>query len=170
MKRGVLLLVCALCALMLTSCRQTAERVARKIRFEGIEQVRMESLTTLAIDCSIENATAYPLRADRGVVRLRYKGSEVASMQLQEPVTVGRRTHGVVETRWRVDVRNPLAMLTVVARVAQERYDELTVDLAVEGSGGPVPVNISREKVPLSIFLNIFGIEPDFLTSILQQQ
>ena len=170
MKKNLLILLCALSALMLTSCRQTAERVVQKIRFEGVESVHMESLSTVVIDFAIENGTAHKLRAEHGVVKLCYNGSEVASLRLQEPVEVERRTHGVVPTRWTIDVRNPLAMLLVATRVAQERYDELTVDLSVEGSGGPMPVNISREKVPLSNFLNIFGIEPDFLTSILQQR
>ena len=170
MKTNLLILLCALSALMLTSCRQTAERVAQKIRFEGVESVHMESLSTVVIDFAIENGTAHRLRAEQAVAKLRYRGSEVGSMRLIEPVEVDRRSHAVVPTRWRIELRNPLAMLSVAARVAQQEYDELTVDLSVAGSGGPVPVNISREKVPMSNFLNTFGIEPDFLTSILQQR
>lgn len=169
MRKTLLLMLCVGCAVLLTSCRDAAERTVRKIRLEGVEQVRMESLSTLGIDLVVENGTAHKLRAERAEVKLRYKGSEVASMRLQEPVEVSRRTRAVVTTRWRIDLRNPLAMLAVAKAVGSDRYEEVTVDLSVEGSGGPIPVNISREKVPLSIFLNIFGIEPDFLTSILQQ-
>jgi hypothetical protein len=32
------------------------------------------------------------------------------------------------------------------------------VSYAVEGRGGPAPVKISRERMPLSDFLNTFGL------------
>ncbi|MBR5850420.1 MAG: hypothetical protein IKZ12_05105 [Alistipes sp.] len=170
MRKVLIVCICTLCAVMFTSCRNAAERQMRKIHFEGIENVRMESLTGMVIDLAVENGTAYKLRADEAKIRLCYKGSEVASLELKEPVEVARRSHGTVETRWAADLRNPLAMLTVVAHIAREQFDDLTVDLAVEGSGGPMPVNISRKGVPFSNFLNTFGIEPNFLISILQQK
>ena len=35
---------------------------------------------------------------------------------------------------------------------------QVEVSYAVEGRGGPAPVKISRERMPLSDFLNTFGL------------
>jgi DNA-nicking Smr family endonuclease len=47
----------------------------------------------------------------------------------------------------------------VLARkVKSGDLSQVEVSYAVEGRGGPAPVKISRERMPLSDFLNTFGL------------
>lgn len=160
----LLLLLTVACTL--TSCRGTIQKMRRKIQIERIDTVRVESLSSVEIDVVIHNGTAHKLRLDDAKIVLRYKESAVATMTLRERVEIPRRSGGVVTSRWWVEVNNPLAALALLPKLQQD-VSQVTVDLLLEGHGGPVPINISREKMPLSVFLNTFGVELSAIKNLL---
>ena len=61
--------------------------------------------------------------------------------------------------RWRVRVSDPFALHALLRRLGDNDLSEVAVSFAVKGRGGPKAINISRERVPLSEFLNTFGID-----------
>lgn len=153
-------------AMTLTSCRGTADRLREQIRFDGIAAVRVDALPRVEIDFEIINRSAHHLFVDEAEAVLCYRNAKVASLELAQGVKISRRTEGVVTTDWQVEVRNPLAMIPLLARVTKGDLDQLTVDLRIEGRGGVLPVNILRKKMPLSDFLNTFDVESDLLKHI----
>ncbi len=150
----------------LTGCRGKMERLREAVRFEGIEAVRIDRLPHVEIDFWAANGSAHNLAVKEAELDLRYRNKVVASLVLEQEVTLQRRSEGVITSRWRLHVRNPLAMISVAAELARGVEDHLAVDLRVVGRGGPIPINIFREKIPLSKFLNTFGMDPAFLTKI----
>lgn len=153
--------------LSLGSCSNTMQKMRRKVKFEGIESVTPTSLSTIQIEVRIKNQTAYNLYLQDAVAHLYYRDREIGSLRLQEQVKIPRRTESeVFRSNWLVDVGNPLSLLPILGKVRQGDWSELWVDLEMEGRGGPVPVNLSREKMPLSDFLRTFGVDAESLTNI----
>ena len=53
---------------------------------------------------------------------------------------------------------DPMAYYVMVKKIREDDISQVAVSFAVEGRGGPASVKNSEEMVPLSEFLNIFGL------------
>lgn len=156
-------------ALSLGSCSGTVQKMRRKVKLEGIEDVRPMSLSSVRIDFRIMNQTAYNLHLKDAVAHLYYRDNCIGTMRLKERVEVPKRTASeVFPTDWAVEIGNPLSLIPILGKVRSGDLSELWVDLELEGRGGPVPVNLSREKMPLSDFLRTFGVDTDNMMNFLK--
>lgn len=156
-------------ALSLGSCSGTVQKMRRKVKLEGIEDVRPTSLSSVRIDFRIMNQTAYNLHLKDAVAHLYYRDNCIGTMRLKERVEVPKRTASeVFPTDWAVEIGNPLSLIPILGKVRSGDLSELWVDLELEGRGGPVPVNLSREKMPLSDFLRTFGVDTDNMMNFLK--
>ena len=134
-------------AVSLSSCRRAVEMARRNIRFEGIERVERQGLTGAEVVVRVMN--------DTGVY---YAGGRVGTVVLREAVEVPRRTTDSFRTLWQLKISDPLALYVLARKVKSGDLSQVEVSYAVEGCGGPAPVKISRERMPLSDFLNTFGL------------
>ena len=128
-------------AVSVSSCRRAVEKARRNIRFEGIEKVERQGLTGAEVVVRVMNDTGYKLVLDAA-----------------EAVEVPRRTTDSFRTLWRLKISDPLALYVLARKVRSGDLSQVEVSYAVEGRGGPAPVKISRERMPLSDFLNTFGL------------
>lgn len=158
MKKYLLILLLAAAVLPMSSCRRAVEKARRNIRFEAVERVTRQGLTGAEVVVRVTNDTGYKLVLDDARIDIFYDGGRVGTILLREGVEVPRRTSGSVTTRWQLKISDPLALYVLAKKVRAGDISQVTVSYAVEGRGGPAPVKISREGVPLSEFLNIFGI------------
>ena len=133
-------------AVSLSSCRRAVEKARRNIRFEGIERVERQGLT------------GYKLVLDAAEMGVYYAGGRVGTVVLREAVEVPRRTTDSFRTLWQLKISDPLALYVLARKVKSGDLSQVEVSYAVEGRGGPAPVKISRERMPLSDFLNTFGL------------
>ena len=85
-------------------------------------------------------------------------GRPVLSARLHRQVEVPRRTTERVVTRWRLQILDPMALPVLTGRLRAGEIGQVAVSCRIRGRGGPVRVNISQEMMPLSDFLNIFGL------------
>ena len=161
-----IILLLLLCAGM-TSCRRAVEKARERIRIEAVERVESHGLTGLDLVLRVRNDTGYKLRLEHAALDLFCGAARVAAVELCEPVEVPRRTTDSYVTGWRVRVSDPFALYALLRRIRQGDLAELTVSYAVEGRGGLASVNISREKVPLSEFLNTYGHDSQDLRNYL---
>ena len=161
-----IILLLLLCAGM-TSCRRAVEKARERIRIEAVERAESHGLTGLDLVLRVRNDTGYKLRLEHAALDLFCGAARVAAVELREPVEVPRRTTDSYVTGWRVRVSDPFALYALLRRIRQGDLAELTVSYAVEGRGGLASVNISREKVPLSEFLNTFGLDSQDLKNYL---
>lgn len=156
-------------AAMLPSCRRAAERAAERIRVEAVENVAPHGLSGFDMTLRIANETGYNLVLQRARIDLCYEDVRACSATLREEVGVPKRAVSSVVTRWRLRLSDPLVLYAALRRVQGGDLSQLTVNFAIEGRGGPVPVNISRDTVSLSEFLNIFGISVDDLQNFFSE-
>lgn len=169
MKKYLPLLLAALCVLSLSSCSDTVRKMRSKVKLQGIEDVRPTSLSSVQIDFRIMNKTAYNLHLKDAVAELYYLDNCIGTMRLKERVEVPKRTESeVFETFWAVEIGNPLSLLPVLGKVRQGDLSDFWVHLDLEGRGGPVPVSLSKGKVPLTDFLRTMGVDTNNLLSFLK--
>lgn len=162
MKSYRILFLLLLCIGM-TSCRRAVEKARKNIRIEAVERVEPHGLTGLDLVLRVRNDTGYKLVLEKASLDIFQASALVAGARLREPVEVPRRTTGSFVTAWRIRVADPFALYALLRRIRQDDLAEVAVSFAVEGRGGPAALNISREKVPLSEFLNTFGLDSEDL-------
>lgn len=158
MKR--LLSICMLLALVLpmSSCRRAVEKARSKIRLEAIEKVQRQGLVGAEVVVRIQNGTGYKLLLDAARVDIYYSGSRIGTATLREGVGIEGRTTASVATFWNLSISNPLLLLGAVRSVQAGDVSQFTVSFTAEGRGGPAPVKIAREQVPMADILNGFGM------------
>lgn len=161
MRRLLLCLLVAAAACAATSCRRAVERSASKIRIEAVGRPVVLSPTAFELPLTVDNGSAHRLRLESASLALRCGDARALELRLVGEVCIARRTRVEAVTRWRMRIADPLALYVVVERLRKGELSDLAVDYAVEGRGGPAAVNISRERVPLSEFLNTFGLTTD---------
>lgn len=158
MKRYVLLLLLVWAVLPMTSCRRAIEKARENIRFEGVEKVEPQGLTGVDVFLRIDNGTGYKLVLNDAHMEVFYAGSRVATVLLREGVEVQRHTTASVPTRWQLKISDPLALYVMMRKLRAGDPSRIDVSFAAEGRGGPAPVKIEREKMPLTEFLHTFGL------------
>ena len=145
-------------AVSLSSCRRAVEKARRNIRFEGIERVERQGLTGAEGVVRVMNDTGYKLVLDAAEMGVYYAGGRVGTVVLREAVEVPRRTTDSFRTLWQLKISDPLALYVLARKVKSGDLSQGEVSYAVEGRGGPAHEKISRERMPLSDFLNTFGL------------
>lgn len=158
MRRCLTYLLAALLLLPASSCRRAVERAAAKIRVEAVEDFRIEGLSGITALLRVNNGSGHKLRLDEAEAQLLLGGSVVATVRLREPVEVARRTTAEVATQWQLRIGDPLTLFALGRRVGQRNFAQLGISYRLTGRGGPAPINISGENVPVSDFLNTFGV------------
>lgn len=143
----------------MTSCRKKLEKARENIRVEAVEQVGMHGLTGLDVVLRMRNDTGYKLVLDKASLDIFVGPSFVVGAELCEPVVAERHSTERIATRWRLRISDPFTLYAFVRRIRQQEIASVAVTLSAEGRGGPVPLKIFRERVPLSEFLNTFGVE-----------
>lgn len=144
--------------LPLGSCRQAVERVAEKIRVEAIEKIERQGLTNARVTVRIANGTVHRLVLKAATIDVYYGTAPAASLVLKDEVAIEGRTTQSVTTDWRVKVSDLLALYALMRKVAADDISQVFVSFAANGQGGPIPVNIARERIPLSAILDTFGM------------
>lgn len=169
MKKIVFYTLLLAVALSSASCRRAAEKVRRNIRVEAVEKFEMRGLTGVDLTLRVMNNTGYKLALDEAKLDIYYGESCVGNIILREGVEVPRRTTLSVPTRWQVRISDPLALYVLSKKAQEGDLSQIGISLTATGQGGPKKVNISREKMPVSEFLNIFGLSPDDLKNYLKK-
>ncbi len=145
-------------ALPATSCRKAAEKARENIRIEAVEKVERHGLTGADVTLRVVNDTGYKLSLENAQADIYYGQSYAGCIVLCERIEVARKTTCSVPSSWKFNVSNPLTALAMLQKLSKNDISQVSVSFVAEGYGGPAPVNISREKMPLSDFLNTFGL------------
>ncbi len=154
---GLLLVLAA----SLGSCRKAVEKARRNIRVEAVEGVRLQGLTGAELAVKLTNDTGHKLVLKEMTLDVNYGESCAVTAVLKERVEVEPHWAGTVKSHWQLKIANPMTLYALTKRVMRHDLSKVTVSFQLKGRGGPVPVNISQEKVELSRFLNTFGVNID---------
>lgn len=158
-RRRLLPLVWMLAAVLpMTSCRKAVEKARENIKLEAIEKVQLTGLTGIEAVVRIMNETSYKLRLENASADILYAGGKAATVTLNGAVEVPPHTTCSVSSSWKISISNPITVYQLIRKVKADDISQVTVTFSAEGQGGPVPVKIARENVPLSDILDIFGM------------
>ena len=155
--------------LPLGSCRRMAEKAQRNIRLEAVEKARRQGLSGAEIVLRIKNGTGHKLKLEKASLTVYYAGGVVTKVALREPAEAPRRATASVTTLWRIRTSDPMALHVMTKKIREDDISKIGVSFAVEGRGGPARVKISREMMPLSEFLNIFGLSLNDVKNYLEE-
>ena len=155
--------------LPLGSCRRMAEKAQRNIRLEAVEKARRQGLSGAEIVLRIKNGTGHKLKLEKASLTVYYAGGVVTKVALREPAEAPRRATASVTTLWRIRTSDPMALHVMTKKIRKDDISKIGVSFAVEGRGGPARVKISREMMPLSEFLNIFGLSLNDVKNYLEE-
>lgn len=169
MKKTIICLLTALTALTLTSCHKAAERAINNIHFDGIESFQMQGLSGAEVKVHVTNDTGYKLKANTAVFDIFYNDNQTATVTLREPVEIDGHTSASLTTLWKLQVEDPLALIILLRKLNDSQTDNITVSYQIEGRGGPMPIDFSNEKQPLSKFLDTFGVSIDDVKNYLKE-
>lgn len=151
-------LVLTAIVLSVSSCRRAVERAQRNIRVEAVEQVERQGSVGAVVTLRVKNDTRYKLRLNAARFDVYLGGGHVVSVLLRERVEVPRRTTDRYRTLWRLKVSDPMAFYALGRKIRSGDLSQVAIAYAIEGRGGPAPVKISGERMPMSDFLNTFGL------------
>ncbi len=132
-----------LAAVLLASC---GGNVGDKIRVMEPLGWRVESLTKVVVECTIENSSCHAVRISDGRFRLHTATGDVATVLLNEEVKASRRSVTELEVPLRMRFRDPLALLSLPSG--------LMVSGEVKVRIGPVRKKIRIENEPVSEFID----------------
>ena len=149
MRRFLLFFVVSAVALSCASCRRAAERAREKIRLEAVEQVAPRGLSGVDVTLRVANGSGHRLVLESAEFDLYYEGSRAGGVTL------------------RLRIADPLACFALVRRLRAGDPSRICVSYDVRGHGGPVPVHLAEEMVPLSQFLRTFGLSIEDLKNYL---
>lgn len=155
--------------LPLGSCRRAVEKAQRNIRLEAVEKAERQGLSGAEIVLRIKNDTGHKLKLEKASLTVFYAGGVVTKVALREPAEVPRRTTARVATLWRIRTSDPMALHVITKKIREDDISKIGVSFTVEGRGGPAPVKISQEMMPLSEFLNIFGLSMNDVKNYLEE-
>lgn len=167
-RRAALPVLAALAALAFPSCRGAVERAARDIAIEGVGEVARLGSAGAAVTLRVRNDSPRNVRLDDACLELYLAGGRAAEWRLHEPVRVPDRTTLDCRTVWRLRSEDPMAYYALGRRLRNGEIDRIEVSARAVGHVGGLRVKFSRERMPLSDFLNTFGVTIEQIENFLE--
>ena len=147
MKRLHILCLALLAAATLGGCHRY---LAREVRIVP-KDVETYGSAGADVTLHVANRGGRPLRFEAAALSLAYDGGEVLRATLRDTVTVA--------SGWEGDVR----MRCRLRKLQRAETQRMTVSFALRLRVGDAVKKIGRRRMPLSDFLNTFGLRPEDL-------
>ena len=153
MKRLHILCLALLAAATLGGCHRY---LAREVRIVP-KDVETYGSAGADVTLHVANRGGRPLRFEAAALSLAYDGGEVLRATLRDTVTVASGWEGDVRMRCRA------ALYAVQRKLQRAETQRMTVSFALRLRVGDAVKKIGRRRMPLSDFLNTFGLRPEDL-------
>lgn len=162
--------VAAVCLLLLAAagCRPSATDPRSGVRIESVERLERRGSVGVELTLTLGNDTGHNLKIRTAELELFYAGGRVGTLRLCDPLRLPRRSRQEVTTRWRMESADPMALYVLERRIAGDDWSRIAVAYRLRGRAGLVPIKISVGTMPVSDFLNTFGVSPDDLRNSLK--
>jgi len=135
--------------------------LAREVRIEVLG-TRIYGTSGADVTLRVANRGERTLSFDEAELRLVCEGGEVLRATLRDTVDAAPRRESDVCTRWRLRVPDRAALLAVRGRLQRAETQRMTIAFVLRLRVGGDVKKIGR-RMPLSDFLNIFGLRPEEL-------
>lgn len=158
----------SLLLLAAAGCRPSATDPRNEVRIESVERLVRRGSVGVELTLTLGNDTEHNLKIRTAELEVYYAGGRVGTLRLCDPLRLPRRSQQEVTTRWRMDSADPMALYVLERRIAGDDWSRIAVAYRLRGRAGLVPVKISGGVMPVSDFLNTFGVSPDDLRNSLK--
>lgn len=135
--------------------------LAREVRLEATD-AKVYGTAGADVTLRAANRGDRALCFDGAELRLIYRGGEVLRATLRDTVAVTPRWEGEVRTRWRLCVPDRAALYAVRRKLQRAETQGMAVAVVLQVRADGRMKKIGR-RMPLSDFLNIFGLRPEDL-------
>ena len=159
LKRLHILCLALLAAATLGGCHRY---LAREVRIVP-KDVETYGSAGADVTLNVANRGGRPLRFEAAALSLAYDGGEVLRATLRDTVTVASGWEGDVRMRCRLRVPDRAALYAVQRKLQRAETQRMTVSFALRLRVGDAVKKIGRRRMPLSDFLNTFGLRPEDL-------
>ena len=159
LKRLHILCLALLAAATLGGCHRY---LAREVRIVP-KDVETYGSAGADVTLHVANRGGRPLRFEAAALSLAYDGGEVWRATLRDTVTVASGWEGDVRMRCRLRVPDRAALYAVQRKLQRAETQRMTVSFALRLRVGDAVKKIGRRRMPLSDFLNTFGLRPEDL-------
>lgn len=136
--------------------------LAREVR---VAATRVETYGSAGADVTLHvaNAGDRPLQLEAAELSLAYDGGEVLRALLKDTVAVAPHWEGDVRLRCRLRVPDRAALYAVRRKLERGETQRMEVAFGLRLRVGAATKKIGRRRMPLSDFLNTFGLSPEDL-------
>lgn len=159
LKRLHILCLALLAAATLSGCHRY---LAREVRIVP-KDVETYGSAGADVTLHVANRGSRPLRFEAAALSLAYDGGEVLRATLRDTVTVASGWEGDVRMRCRLRVPDRAALYAVQRKLQRAETQRMTISFALRLRVGDAVKKIGRRRMPLSDFLNTFGLRPEDL-------
>ncbi len=136
--------------------------LAREVQIETTDVATYGSAGA-DVTLHIVNRGDRPLRLEAAELRLTYDRGEVLYALLRDTVEAAPRWEGDVRLRCRLRIPDRGALYAVQQKLKRGQTQRMEVTFALRLCVGDAVKKIGRRRMPLSDFLNIFGLRPEDL-------
>lgn len=151
------------------SCQRALENAQRNIGVEAVVKAERQGLSGAEIVLRVKNDTRHKLVLKKASLQVFYNGDLLSHVVLRKHVEVPRRATTDIPTLWKIDNPEPAGQYILEKRIREGDISQISVSYHIEGRGGPVPVEISQQMMPLSDFLNNFGLSVQDLINYMKE-
>ncbi len=162
------LFVCLLISLLLVSCKGAVERAQQNFRIGRVESVERQGLRGAKVSLQVCNSTGHKVVFKEIGFTVYSAGTRMADISLRARVEVPRGTNGSIVSLWRTDFADPLAGDVLLRKLRQNDLGQTVVSYIVKARAGMIPIEIRQGMMPMSDFLNNFGLSLDEITACLE--
>jgi len=139
-----------------------------KVHLLSVEGVAMKGLSGLELTARVDNQTCHNIHVQQGRLTLKDQGNVVAEIVLAQNVVVRRRSEQDVMLPFSLALPNPLALITLPARIKRGGGD-LTVSGEVRVRAGLfMRKTYTLDPTALSDLLTQMGVSTDEITKYLK--
>lgn len=149
-------------------CGAVSGDASRRVSVDSVGCIRRLGSAGAEAELWLRNDSGRTLVLRRARIALRCDGLPVGTLELHAPVRIARRSATHVVSRWRVRSDEPMAFRVLERRLRSGDLAGIEVGCDLRGRSGVIPANISTGMMPLSDFLNTFGLSADELKQFLE--
>lgn len=144
--------------MLATSCGFTKiAKIARKVEIVGLSEIELKGYSALRLAIELHNNSPHPITLSEGRIAINIDGEQVAILVQVGEATATAQSHEIVKSLWRLEQTNFLSMVALAPRLAEQRFDLMTIDLSANLSSGRSSHNITRHNIDISKFVGYLG-------------
>ncbi len=145
--------------IMTTSCGLAKfSDIARNAQFERITSIQLKGMTGIEVRAEVVNGSNSAIAMESGVVKLFDNDKAIATLTQVGSTSIEAKSSGEVRTIWRIEGIDPMALLTLAARLTRSEYEGLSIGYEAELIADKKRKKVSGKRIDVKEILATFAL------------